>query len=61
VLGFEIHHKKLRTLDRKVRVFKHELKRITRRCPGISIASRIHRLKEYIQGWMGHYVRTEVR
>jgi RNA-directed DNA polymerase len=55
VLGFEIHHKKLRTLDRKVRVFKHELKRITRRCPGISIASRIHRLKEYIQGWMGHY------
>jgi RNA-directed DNA polymerase len=55
VLGFEIHRKKLRTLDRKVRVFKHELKRITRRCPGISIESRIRRLREYAQGWMAHY------
>lgn len=55
VLGFEIHRKKLRTLDQKVRRFKHELKRITRRCPGISIESRIHRLKQYVQGWMGHY------
>jgi hypothetical protein len=34
VLGFEIHHKKLRTLDCKIRKFKHELKLITRRCPG---------------------------
>jgi hypothetical protein len=50
VLGFEIHHKKLRTLDSKVQKFKHELKRITRRCPGISIESRIRRLREYTQG-----------
>jgi RNA-directed DNA polymerase len=55
VLGFEIHHKKLRTLDSKVQKFKHELKRITRRCPGISIGSRITRLRQYAQGWMGHY------
>ena len=55
VLGFKIHYKKLRTLDRKVQGFKRELKRITRRCPGISIESRIIRLREYIQGWMGHY------
>ncbi|MBU8921220.1 MAG: group II intron reverse transcriptase/maturase [Bacteroidales bacterium] len=55
VLGFEIHHKKLRTLDCKVRKFKRELKLITRRCPGISIGSRIIRLKHYAQGWMAHY------
>ena len=55
VLGFEIHRKKLRALDCKVRRFKHELKRITRRCPGISIESRILRLKQYVRGWMGHY------
>ncbi|NOX43332.1 MAG: hypothetical protein GXP19_06320 [Gammaproteobacteria bacterium] len=55
VLGFEIHHKKLRTLDSKVQKFKRELKRITRRCPGISIGSRIIRLRQYAQGWMGHY------
>jgi len=55
MLGFKIHYGKLRTLDRKVQGFKRELKRITRRCPGISIESRIIRLKEYIQGWMGHY------
>ena len=55
VLGFKIHGKKLKTLESKVKTFKQKLKRITRRCPGISIASRIIRLKEYIQGWMAHY------
>jgi len=39
----------------KVQGFKRELKRITRRCPGISIMSRIYRLKQYVQGWMAHY------
>jgi RNA-directed DNA polymerase len=55
VLGFQIHLKKLRTLERKVKGFKQELKHITRRCPGISIMSRIIRLKHYVQGWMAHY------
>jgi len=55
VLGFKIHGKKLKTLDCKVQSFKRELKHITRRCPGISIMSRIHRLKQYVQGWMAHY------
>jgi RNA-directed DNA polymerase len=55
VLGFQIHGKKLKTLESKVKVFKRELKRMTRRCPGISIASRLFRLKQYIQGWMAHY------
>jgi len=55
VLGFHIHRKKLMTVDRKVKRFKQELKHITRRCPGISIESRIHRLRQYVQGWMGHY------
>lgn len=55
VLGFQIHGKKLKTLPGKVKIFKRELKRITRRCPGISIESRIIRLKQYVQGWMGHY------
>jgi len=55
VLGFQIHLKKLRTLERKVKGFKQELKRIIRRCPGISIRSRIDRLKYYVQGWMAHY------
>jgi len=55
VLGFQIHRKKLRALDRKVKGFKHELKSITRRCPGISIMSRVYRLKQYVQGWMAHY------
>lgn len=55
VLGFHVHQKKLRATDRKVRTFKAELKRITRRCPGISIEARIYRLREYAQGWMAHY------
>ncbi len=55
VLGFEIHHRKLRAQDRKVEGFQRELKHITRRCPGISIAARITRLRHYVQGWMAHY------
>jgi len=55
VLGFEIHHRKLRAQDRKVEGFQRELKHITRRCPGISIAARITRLRRYVQGWMAHY------
>ncbi len=55
VLGFKIHGKKLKTVASKVQGFKRELKRITRRCPGISILSRIFRLKQYVQGWMAHY------
>ena len=55
VLGFNIHGKKLKTLDCKVQGFKRELKCITRRCPGLSIMSRIIRLKQYVQGWMAHY------
>lgn len=55
VLGFNIHLNKLRTLDSKVSKFKKELKLITRRCPGISIGSRVERLRQYAQGWMAHY------
>ena len=55
VLGFKVHGKKLKTLDSKVKIFKRKLKRITRRCPGISIDSRIIDLKQFIQGWMAHY------
>jgi len=55
VSGFHIHRKKLVTIDRKVKGYKREIKAITRRCPGISIGSRIHKLREYVQGWMGHY------
>ncbi len=55
VLGFQIHLKKLRALERKVTKFKAELKQITRRCPGISMEMRIRTLREYAQGWMAHY------
>ncbi len=55
VLGFHIHRKKLVTATRKVKLFKQALKTITRRCPGISIETRLHRLRQYVQGWMAHY------
>ena len=55
MLGFKIHGKKLKTLESKVQAFIRELKRISRRCLGISIESRIFRLKQYVQGWMAHY------
>ncbi len=55
VLGFQIHRKKLRTIDLKIRKFKSELRRISRRCPGIAMKGRLQRLAEYARGWMTHY------
>ncbi|MGK5093101.1 group II intron reverse transcriptase/maturase [Deltaproteobacteria bacterium TL4] len=55
VLGFEIHRKKLRTIDVKIRKFKSELRRISRRCSGIAMKDRFQRLAEYARGWMAHY------
>lgn len=55
VLGFEIHRKKLRTIEKKIRKFKAELRRISRRCPGIAMKDRFQRMAEYARGWMAHY------
>ena len=60
VLGFQIHRKKLRTIDPKIRKFQSELRRISRRCSGIVRAAfrmkdRFQRLAEYARGWMAHY------
>ena len=55
VLGFQIHRKKLRTIDPKIRKFQSELRRISRRCPGIAMKDRFQRLAEYARGWMAHY------
>ena len=55
VLGFQIHRKKLRTIDLKIQKFKSELRRISRRCPGIAMKVRFQRLAEYARGWMSHY------
>lgn len=55
VLGFHIHARKLKVRADKVHAFKRELLRITRRWPGIPIDARVHRLQQYVQGWMAHY------
>jgi len=55
VLGFKIHRKKLRTIEKKIQKFKAELRRISRRCPGIAMKDRFQRLAEYARGWMAHY------
>ena len=55
VLGFQIHRKKLRSIDPKIGKFKSELRKISRRCSGIAMEGRFQRLAEYARGWMGHY------
>ena len=55
VLGFQIHRKKLRTIDPKIGKFKSELRKISRRCSGIAMEGRFQGLAEYARGWMGHY------
>ena len=50
VLGFQIHRKKLRSIDPKIGKFKSELRKISRRCSGIAMEGRFQRLAEYARG-----------
>lgn len=54
-LGFTFRGTKLRWSDRAFENFKHQLRKLTGRSWGVSMAYRFHKLAQYIRGWMGYF------
>ncbi len=54
-LGFTFRGKKLRWSDRAFDDFRHNLRRLTGRSWGVSMAFRFDKLAQYVRGWMGYF------
>lgn len=54
-LGFTIKGKKIRWTDKALANFKHRVKELTGRSWGVSMDYRLHKLGQYLRGWLGYY------
>ena len=54
-LGFTFRGKKLRWSDRAFEDFRHKLRELTGRSWGVSMNYRLHKLAQYVRGWMGYF------
>ena len=54
-LGFTFRGTKLRWSDASFEKFKHRVRRLTGRSWGVSMDYRLHKLAEYVRGWMNYY------
>ncbi len=54
-LGFTFRGSKLRWSDRAFEDFKHNVRRLTGRSWGVSMGYRLHKLAQYVRGWMGYF------
>ncbi|MFT3719609.1 group II intron reverse transcriptase/maturase [Pseudorhodoferax sp.] len=54
-LGFTIKGKKIRWADKALADFKHRIRELTRRSWGVSMPYRLHRLGQYLRGWVGYF------
>jgi RNA-directed DNA polymerase len=54
-LSFTIRGKKIRWTDKALARFKSRVKELTGRSWGVSMEHRLHKLGQYIRGWMGYF------
>lgn len=54
-LGFTIAGKKIRWTDKALANFKHRVKELTGRSWGVSMGYRLHKLGQYVRGWVGYF------
>lgn len=54
-LGFTFTQKRLTISDKSIAKFKAELRRLTGRSWGISMARRYEEIRAYLQGWMNYF------
>jgi RNA-directed DNA polymerase len=54
-LGFTFRGSKLRWSDQAFEDFKHNVRRLTGRSWGVSMGYRLHKLAQYVRGWMGYF------
>jgi RNA-directed DNA polymerase len=58
-LSFEFRGKKIVWSDKALADFKHKVRKLTGRSWGVSMAYRLFKLREFIQGWMGYFRLSE--
>lgn len=58
-LGFTFKGHKIRWSDQALRDFKYNIRRLTKRSWGISMARRYRELRLYIQGWINYFGLSE--
>jgi RNA-directed DNA polymerase len=54
-LGFTFRGSKLRWSHRAFEDFKHRVRELTGRSWGVSMQHRLHKLAQYVRGWMGYF------
>jgi RNA-directed DNA polymerase len=54
-LGFTFHGARIYWSHEAFQDFRHQLRKLTGRSWGVSMAHRVRRLNEYIRGWMHYY------
>lgn len=54
-LGFTFRKDKLRWSDTAFVDFKHRIRELTGRSWGVSMQYRLHKLAQYLRGWMGYF------
>lgn len=54
-LGLTFRGTKLRWSERAFEDFKHQVRKLTGRSWGVSMAYRFHKLAQYVRGWMGYF------
>ena len=58
-LSFTVRGKKIRWTDKALAAFKHRVKELTGRSWGVSMKYRLHKLGQYVRGWMGYFGISE--
>jgi RNA-directed DNA polymerase len=54
-LGFTIRGKKIRWTDKALAGFKRRVKELTSRSWGVSMEHRLHKLGQYVRGWVAYF------
>lgn len=54
-LGFTMVAKKIRWTDKALANFKHRVRELTGRSWGVSMEHRLHKLGQYVRGWIGYF------
>jgi RNA-directed DNA polymerase len=54
-LGFTFRGTKLRWSERAFEDFRHQIRKLTGRSWGVSMDYRLHKLAQYVRGWMGYF------
>ena len=54
-LGFTLHRGTVRWTDKALANFKQRIRELTGRSWGVSMDYRLHKLAQYMRGWMGYF------